>query len=172
MSDCKRCLALCLAYLSALWVLAPPEHLRWIIALCLVVPLVWLSVVDLKRREIPDGAVMLVAIAGILVWWRDPFALLVNAAVAVGVVALLSVVGNWAWRKTGTEMLGLGDVKLIGAGILTVGAQAFWLMLLLASIGGIGAALTARASASEGIPFGPFLAYSTFITYLLSVHTV
>ena len=171
MNDQRAYLTLGAGYLSTVWLLAPLESGEAIVAFCLVVPLVWLSVVDLRQREIPDLAVILVVLCGLVQLWGQPFALSVNALVAGGVVAVLAAGGNWVWRKRGVDVLGLGDVKLIGAGILTVGAPSFWLMILLASVGGLSAALVARTKASEGIPFGPFLAYGLFVTYLISVKT-
>jgi prepilin signal peptidase PulO-like enzyme (type II secretory pathway) len=162
-------LALGLAYLPVLWAFAPPDRPQAIIAVALIVPLLWLSVVDLQQREIPDGASLLIAVGGLLVWWREPPLLLINLGAAVCVASALAFAGHLAWRRRGAEMLGLGDAKLMGAGTLLVGAPSLWLMVLLASIGGITAALASRSGASEGVPFGPFLAYAIYITYLISV---
>lgn len=128
-------------------------------------PLIWLTVTDLERQVIPDAATGLVAVYGVarmfLVDGELDFVTLMLAALTFGVLA---VAGEVYWRRHHTEVLGLGDAKLIGAGVLVVGAGATWLMLLLASSGGIVAALLTRRSANErGIPFGPFLAYAIFV---------
>jgi prepilin signal peptidase PulO-like enzyme (type II secretory pathway) len=129
----------------------------------LAIPLIWISVADLDRHVIPDTATMLVAGFGLLIpltagRWPDA----VTVAVAVLAVAVLALAGEVCWRRQGVEALGLGDAKLIGAGVLVVGAERVWLMILLAAAGGIVAALMASRRAERGIPFGPFLAYAIF----------
>jgi prepilin signal peptidase PulO-like enzyme (type II secretory pathway) len=124
--------------------------------------------VDLLRREIPDTANLAVVVIGAVLWANQPEALFWNLLVAVAVVLALFAVGGELWRRTGREWLGLGDAKLIGAGTMVVGWEALWIMVLLASIGGLCAALLSKAWDEEkGIPFGPFLAYAIFITYLM-----
>jgi len=140
------------------------------LAACLVGPLVWASIVDLRHREIPNLASWLVGFIGVIAWQDSPQMLLINA-LSAGVIGLgLAALGEWAWRTSAREALGLGDVKLIAAGTVAVGVANLWVMLLLAAIGGITSALVARARNQEGIPFGPFLAYGLFVSFLLSVH--
>lgn len=129
----------------------------------LAVPLIWASLADLERQVIPDASTALVAGFGLLAPLMaghspDPITILI----AVLAVAVLAKAGDIYWRRHGAEALGLGDAKLIGAGILVVGAERAWLMILLATVGGILAALLARRRGELGIPFGPFLAYSIF----------
>jgi prepilin signal peptidase PulO-like enzyme (type II secretory pathway) len=141
---------------------------RTVFELSLLLVLAWIMVADFRRREIPDGANLLVTLIGAILWAEYPEALLWNAVVAVAVTLTSSVVGGMLWRRTGREWLGLGDAKLIGAGTMVVGSEALWIMVLLASIGGLCAALLSKAWDEEkGIPFGPFLAYAIFITYLM-----
>jgi prepilin signal peptidase PulO-like enzyme (type II secretory pathway) len=138
-------------------------------ALCLVPVLVWISIADFRRREIPDGASLLVALIGAVLWSGDPEALFSNALVASVVALVLGVAGGAVWKQTGREWLGLGDVKLIGAGTMVVGWDALWIMLFLASVGGICATLVGRTWATEqNVPFGPFLAYAIFVTHLIA----
>lgn len=138
-------------------------------SLLLVLLLSWISVSDLRRREIPDMATLLVALIGALLWAFHPGDLFWNT-VAAGTVALaLAIVGGAFWRRTGREWLGLGDAKLIGAGTMVVGWDALWVMLFLASAGGICAALASRwRSVERDIPFGPFLAYAILVTHLIT----
>lgn len=137
-------------------------------AIALVPPLVYLTIADLTKREIPDAASLMVAVVGIGVWSGMPEALFWNTAAAVSAVLVFWGVSEWAWRKSGRDFLGIGDVKLIGAGLLVVGAEEFWMVLLLAATGGIVVALLTRREARVGIPFGPFLAYAIFITFLIA----
>jgi prepilin signal peptidase PulO-like enzyme (type II secretory pathway) len=145
-----------------------PGQQRTVFELSLLLVLAWIMVADFRRREIPDAANLLMTLIGAILWAEYPEALFWNAVVAVAVALTLSVVGGMLWRRTGREWLGLGDAKLIGAGTMVVGSEALWIMVLLASIGGLCAALLSMAWDEEkGIPFGPFLAYAIFITYLI-----
>lgn len=131
--------------------------------LALAPPLIWATVTDLRSCVIPDTASVCVAVLGMAYPFcigssPDP-ATLVTAVVVTLALALASEI---YWRRLQTEALGLGDIKLIGAGTLVVGAQNLWLMILLAAAGGTLAALLARRKQQMGIPFGPFLAYAIF----------
>lgn len=131
--------------------------------------LIWISHSDLRRREIPDTASLLVAGVGAALWVFDPFTLFWNVIAAGTVTLILGMGGRVLWRRTGRECLGLGDAKLIGAGTMLVGWDAVWLMLLLASVGGIVAVCVGRArQADGGVPFGPFLAYGILATHLIA----
>jgi len=163
-----------LAALAALYALtfaiaaifATPDRL--ILAAALAAPLLWLSVTDLERQEIPDAATATIALAGAVFQWHLlgptlPFFLLLVCAAAL--TAAFWFVGGRYHARMGTEALGIGDAKLIGAGTLCVGAGGVWAMLFVAATGGIAAALLSRRRdpTSVGIAFGPFLAYAVFI---------
>ena len=53
-------------YIGA-WLLAGPQPIVWV-ALMLGLPLIWLSVVDIDRFEIPDLASAWILLSGI--WWQ------------------------------------------------------------------------------------------------------
>lgn len=154
-------------YIGTCFLLSPDHSFPWP-SLLLILPLVWLSVTDLAKRIIPNTATATVAVLGIAQQSDDPWTLALTLTASAAVVALLALAGGAYWKRHGVEALGLGDAKLIGAGILVVGLSATWLMLLLGSIGGIVAALFARQNSGGGVPFGPFLAYSIYITFLLT----
>ncbi len=138
-------------------------------AIALLPFLIWVSVADLKDQTIPDTASFCLAGLGVIYGlWAGPLELPLTVASAIAVVSGLSLIGEIIWRRTEIDALGLGDVKLIGAGILVVGSEAAWLMVLLASVGGIVAALFAGRREERGIPFAPFLAYAIFVTFLMT----
>lgn len=145
---------------------APTDRL--ILAAALAAPLIWLSITDLARQEIPDTATATIALAGAVFQWHlcgltPPFALTLASAAAL--TAAFWLMGGLYHRRTGTEALGIGDAKLIGAATLCLGVSAVWALLLLAATGGILALLLSRRreKAATGIAFGPFLAYALFI---------
>lgn len=146
------------------------EPRRLALAACLLPFLVWLSVTDLRRGEIPDATVATIALAGLGFQWHEHGAglpLAGEVAVAALVTSLLWLGGGVHFRRTGREALGIGDAKLIGAGALASGAASLWALILVAATGGIVAGLLsrrhARPGAVAGIPFGPFLAYSILV---------
>ena len=134
-----------------------------------IVPfLVWLTANDLVDRTIPDAASTFVAILGFLVTvGGEHGSAWPTIVLSISLLITLAWLGSLYWRREGEEALGLGDVKLIAAGTLLVGAQSVWIMLVLASVGGIAGALLSRKSGNRGVPFGPFLAYSIFITFTI-----
>lgn len=163
-----------LAALAALYALtfaigagfATPDRL--ILAAAIAAPLLWLSVTDIERHEIPDAATATIALAGAVFQWHllgPGMPLLLLILLAAALTAALWIAGGRYHARTGTEAFGIGDAKLIGAGTLCIGAGAVWAMLFVAASGGIVAALLSRRRdpTSVGIAFGPFLAYAVFI---------
>lgn len=120
-------------------------------------------------HQIPDLAVAFVALTGaiLMILGHDP-APLITLSLSALVLFGLGWLSGLYWNRHGHEALGLGDVKLLAAGTLVVGAERFWLMLLLASAGGLVAALLARRKRQDGIPFGPFIAYAILVTFMAS----
>lgn len=144
---------------------APIE--RSALGLTLLVPLVWLSQTDLDDLEIPDMASFAVALIGVAYWiYVLPEALVLHLLSGMVVTALLWGAGEVFYHRRGTEGLGIGDAKLTGAMVVVLGPWRLPEMLLLASVGGIGAILLSNRTKSnpqKGIPFGPFIAYAGFV---------
>lgn len=161
-------LALALVYgvtFAVASVVAAPDRL--ILGAVLAPVLIWLSLNDLARHEIPDTASIIIAAAGLgFQWHLHGFGVGFWATVMIAgaLMAAFWLAGARYFRRTGVEALGIGDAKLIGAGTLCVGAGAVWLLLFIAASGGIVAALLARRRGGNGaLAFGPFLAYALFI---------
>ena len=144
---------------------AAPDRL--ILGAVLAPVLIWLSLNDLASHEIPDTASIIIALAGLGFQWHlhgFGFALWVTVMVAGALMVACWLAGAWYFKRSGGEALGMGDAKLIGAGTLCVGADSVWLLLFIATSGGIVAALLARRRGGNGaLAFGPFLAYALFI---------
>ena len=145
-------------------------------AIALGVILTWVSIADAETCEIPDGASALLAAVGvawILAWapdlWRE------RLLGALCWPALLWAVGAAYARWRDREGLGLGDVKLMGGVGLWVGvlgsAQVVLAAAAAATLTILIAALARRRPLAgiggAGIPFAPFLCFSTWVIWLL-----
>jgi len=128
--------------------------------------LVVLTFIDLETLTIPDTSVIIVLIAGLM--WNvlkgEPWYLhLLTGAVVLVLAYLLAFF---------SKGLGMGDVKLLGAMGVLLGAYGTLFAVLVASIVGSIVALyllaRKRVNMKTKIPFGPFLALGTFVSLYLS----
>jgi leader peptidase (prepilin peptidase)/N-methyltransferase len=137
--------------------------------------LVFISIVDLRERRIPDLANLTLLASGLVFWWlRAPQALPLQAAAAAGAFALLWIIRAIHLRIAGRTGLGLGDVKMAGAAASWFNPLLFPLFLLIASAAALCAVfLAARRSgepvSSYRLPFGPFLSAGLFVTWIVEV---
>jgi len=153
---------------GALW--PAGDGLRILFAGFLIPPLIWLTLVDLDRFEIPDLAVVWIVLVAIgQVFVVTPEELWLHIVTGVAVCALLWGIGEVYFRHNGAEGLGIGDAKLLGAGALLLGPYMVPELLLLPSLGGVVGYLMSRKhpQIETGIPFGPFIAYAIFVLNLL-----
>ncbi len=143
-----------------------PELLALIPALYLVLAAIPLTVIDLKEHRLPNRIVLPVFPIALL---AQLAACLVGAdwvrlALAVGIAVLAFIVGllanYWDW-------LGMGDVKLISALLLTLGFFNPWLALIAIGVSFVLAFLIVsiklmrgKTSFGESIPLGPYLLIS------------
>lgn len=143
----------------------------WLSYLAVILPaIVW---IDIRRRIIPDSLTLLVAAGGFLHLAQEgwpAFIAGVEAVVAVG--AGLLCVKLCFKRLRGHEGLGLGDVKLLAASALWVGAFGISWMILVASVSGLVTFLVIRMlnpslDRTARLPFGPHIALGLFIVVLL-----
>ena len=137
-------------------------------------PLVaWVIAQDLRSFTIADGAIVSLAILALAVRVAAR-----DSAIAIALDVLLTggvllAFREIYFRRRGFDGLGLGDVKLAAAGGLLVGAQAFAVALLAASLvalAGVAALhLVARdrvALAGRKLAFGALLAPAIYIVWL------
>lgn len=135
-----------------------------------------LSLVDLEIYEIPDGCLILSALAwfAAIPWydtmgwkqtlWRIAFGVLLGG----GMLALSLVMDHILKR----ESLGGGDIKLFVLVGLYLGAIGSLFAVLLSCIVGILFALAGRRGRGEPFPFGPAIAASTAFMLLFGTPLV
>lgn len=130
--------------------------------------LVAVSIIDLKKKRIPDlltGAGFLAIF--ILTLVSDPMDavwLMVYAAVGFTVI--------WLIRRVSGGKIGLGDAKLSGLISATLGLVGWFSSLFIASLTGLCVALilvlTGRLDRRGAIPFAPFLSAGSICYIILS----
>lgn len=150
--------------------------LSWLLAsVALALPLAALSAIDVHEYRLPDVLTLPLAAAGVVVsWWLAPASLWWTIASMLIGFALLAGVGMLYRHLRGRDGLGLGDAKLFAAsgawlgleglpGVLLVACGAALVALLIATI------WRSQITATTRVPFGPFLAFGTWIIWLYGV---
>lgn len=138
-----------------------------IFGILLALPLIWLSITDVTHHTIPDVASASVGVLGVAFGW---FFSSLSGVDLVGALLLLLFLWGLSeafWRRYAKDALGMGDVKLLAAGMLCTGVIFFWTAVLIAALGGICAVGIGRVLFDRdetGIPFGPFIAYGLYLT--------
>ena len=144
----------------------------WLLAsVVLGLPLAALSAIDVREYRLPDALTLPLAAAGVLVsWWLAPASLWWTIASMVIGFVVLAGFGMLYRYVRGREGLGLGDAKLFAASGAWLGLEGLPGVLLVACVAAIlallGAAWRSQISAATRVPFGPFLAFGTWIIWL------
>lgn len=143
----------------------------------LFVLLLAIAIVDWRTRRIPNAlvfalVVLRVIVLGVDVAFGQTEAVLAAFAGSVAtasffVVGLLLLKGLME-RVLHKECVGLGDVKLLGAGCLYLGLEQAMAALAIASVVGIVTALYFRVAREDPtFPFGPALCCALFTALFL-----
>lgn len=133
--------------------------------------LLTLSVIDLRRWLLPDALTLPLLWLGLLVNSVEIFIPAADAifGAAGGYLALRGIAAAFE-RLAGYEGMGGGDLKLFAALGAWLGWQSLPLLLLLASLSGLGAGLARlcarRRWRDRAIPFGPHLALAGWLLLL------
>jgi leader peptidase (prepilin peptidase)/N-methyltransferase len=168
-----------LAFLALFGVLAAPGFWQHDIApiapavsILLAATLAACSAIDVYFHRLPDVLTLPLAAVGLLVsaasgsaalWWSA-------ASAALGFLLLAGVA--WGYRCVrGRAGLGLGDAKLLAASGAWLGAGALPTVLLWATGSALVCVLVAshrnaRLTGASRLPFGPFLAFGTWLVWL------
>ncbi|RYG99785.1 MAG: prepilin peptidase [Alphaproteobacteria bacterium] len=128
---------------------------------------------DVRFMIIPNAANLAVLSGGLILCGFDGLSgVAVGLSTAVVIFALLWSVRRVHFRATGRVGLGMGDVKFMAAASTWLQIALFPVFLFVASFLGLTFALASKGSdtpwQSRRIPFGPFLASSLVLTWLLS----
>jgi leader peptidase (prepilin peptidase)/N-methyltransferase len=139
----------------------------------------YVSAVDLERFEIPDSASLAILMFG-LIWslevtggGSDVLAEILTRSGVVGAIMFALRALYQAVRKT--EGLGLGDVKLAGAGAAWLSWSHTATALLLAAVAAILIVMLRSKLAGErvqsriAVPFGAFLAPAIWVVWVIQV---
>ncbi|NSX56999.1 prepilin peptidase [Parasulfitobacter algicola] len=138
--------------------------------------LIWASVVDFERFEIPDLASIFLWITGLAVaFGAGVFAWHLAATVIWG--ALFWGVAAFYRQVRGWDGLGFGDVKLIAGIAAWTGFYGTIWVVFMAAIAGIGMLLISGVSKAgkfqgpqqSAVAFGPFLCLSAWAIWLIGV---
>jgi len=138
----------------------------------LAVALVLLSAIDLREYRLPDVLTLPLAGLGVLatplLLETSPGWQLASALVGFALMAGIGFVYHWL---RGVPGLGLGDAKLLGAAGAWLGAEGLPTVLVWACAAAIIGLLirgwrTRSLSAKTRVPFGPFLAFGTWLVWL------
>ena len=136
-----------------------------VFTLCLFI----LSLTDMDIRVIPDGCLVISAVAWLLTAWpiyADFGAILTRAAagfVMGGGFLIISLVMDRILKK---DTLGGGDIKLFAVVGLYIGFLPSLFCIIISSIGGLLAVIILR---KETISFGPFIAGAAYFMLLWGV---
>ncbi|MEH2536009.1 leader peptidase (prepilin peptidase)/N-methyltransferase [Bradyrhizobium sp. AZCC 1588] len=140
----------------------------------LVVLLASVCAIDGRYGIIPDSLILALAVGGALqaylwgatdFWWRGFEAALVFAAAAL-------FRAGYRWLR-GYDGLGFGDVKLVAAGTLWIGAEGIPGLLLIAVASALVSLLILRSEGhdlhgKQAISFGPHLALGLCLIWVAS----
>lgn len=164
------------AALTALMVLPLPTSA---FAAALAFLVIGVAVIDLEQFIIPDSLNLTIFLLG-LIWIvtaapdDEVLASVVDGLLRSGIAAaaLWAIGFLYRWRS-GIDGLGLGDVKLIGAGAPWLGWSGLPLMLAAAALAALGAVAVDAAvrrrwpSRRSAAPFGAFLAPAIWIVFMI-----
>ena len=118
-----------------------------------------ISITDLRRRIIPDVFLFPLMIIGMVIvqffpWICTPQMSVIGAAFGYAMGAIIGFLFRTRQQdRNAIPPIGMGDIKLLGAGGVWMGATGLAMALILACISGT---IWARAKNQRYIPFAPF----------------
>ncbi len=115
--------------------------------------------IDATTFRLPDRITLPLLAAGLgVAAWRAGAVPWPEVAGAAAGLAVFAAIGAAFWRWRGTDGLGLGDAKLLGAGGAWVGVSLLPLVVLVAALSALAFVLVSGRDRTAPLPFGPWLA--------------
>ena len=136
----------------------------------LALALIQLTRIDIKKRILPDIITLPLVVAGLaLGLLRGPETALSHAFGAMVGFGIFFVIGEVFFRLRGIEGLGLGDAKLFAAAGAWLGWAALPMVLVIASLGGLGFIVATGWQSGRAVAFGPWLCFGFFVSWCLKL---
>ena len=148
----------------------PVEALAW--SVLLGIGLVWLTVVDLQSLRLPDAGTLPLSLLGLLATFRlNPDELATHALAALGAFAFIFLANALYNSIRGMDGIGGGDAKLLMAAGAWTGPAGVVGVVFVSTLTALavfaGAALLGWQIGRETrLPFGPFLCFALWVTWL------
>jgi leader peptidase (prepilin peptidase) / N-methyltransferase len=127
-----------------------------------------ISYVDFRQMRAPDWLNALLLLSGLAFWLvTTPGSLPSQILAGTGMAAALWFIRIAHARRTGRIGLGLGDVKMAGAGAVWINPMLLPFFVFSASASGLAYALcTGKTGQDQRLPFAPFLAVGLFSCWI------
>ncbi|MCQ2562640.1 MAG: A24 family peptidase [Alphaproteobacteria bacterium] len=128
-----------------------------------------MSVIDFKRRIIPDVYLFPFLFAGLLLinFFKWPVTM-ADAVIGGSMGYCLGFVLGFIFEHTKKDLkyppIGMGDIKLIGAGGIWLGTMGLSLSMIITSIISF---IWSKRTKNKYIPFAPFFLGSSFLTFII-----
>jgi len=147
------------AVIAATAITVSPDAIGAVLALIGLVLLAQ-GLIDIRTFRLPDlGNAIAAGLCALLALLRHD---LIVGVIAAGAAAiLLYILKAWLERRRRRTMLGSGDIKLITALALGLGALTPY-VIAVAAVAGLVAIVIRRMKGHDRLPFGPFIALSGF----------
>jgi leader peptidase (prepilin peptidase) / N-methyltransferase len=160
------------ALVPAVWAACLDDGLRLWADCILGWALLALSWIDWRHMILPDVLTLPLLVAGLGFGWLFDPGNIADYAIGAAVGWLLFSAIAWFYRRLrGRDGLGEGDAKLLAAAGAWVTWEGLPEVMLVAALAGLAVALAGRLAgqkmeAQTAIPFGPCLAFATWLTWL------
>ena len=136
--------------------------------------LIWISVVDIERMEIPNEASILLAFCGAMLTYLAGYNLAEHLIAGLFWAGLFWVVGVSYAKLRGWDGLGFGDVKLMAGLGIWLGIADTTMVVFAAALTGILVILASKLAhrhsfvdiGTTAVAFGPFLCLSAWVFWL------
>ncbi|NLL62972.1 MAG: prepilin peptidase [Ruminococcaceae bacterium] len=128
-----------------------------IILNCIVIAiLIWIAVVDIKQKRIPNKLVVLIVVVGAIK------VLFIKAYVETFIATIIAVLIIGICQVLSKEGIGMGDIKLLIALAFYCGIKKFCISMLIISVTAfltaMGLLIFRRIDKKATLPFAPFIA--------------